>query len=129
MVSFPPSDPELQPMGKQRARPVPITDYSSDKVETTIQNSVPSLLLFNDSYHQGWRATVNGKEVGITPANYYAMAITVPPGLTHIVFRFLPDYFVTAAKLSGAGLILLCIVTAVARVYYWRKRQLQISKP
>jgi len=85
------------------------------KLEMTIVSPSGGILLFNDSYHPGWQAWVNGQPQEVLRANYNFMAVKLLPGTSVVKFQFVPPYFVLGKRLAGlgAGLFLLfCILLA-----------------
>ena len=47
-------------------------------------------LVYNDSYHSGWQARVNDASVPVYRANAAFKGIWLPPGETHVLFRYQP---------------------------------------
>lgn len=98
-------------------------ERSTDKIELETHKDVPSVLLFNDSYHEGWKAFINGVEQPIILANRAFMAIKLPAGTNKIAFQFLPRYFILSLYASSSG-ILIFIFIALA-LYLRRTRSFQ----
>lgn len=63
-------------------------------------------LLLNESYVDGWRATVNGQSAKVLRANLRFMTIPVEAGPFEVTFEYRPKWFLTGIALSGAGLLL-----------------------
>ncbi len=87
-------------------------DVSSDRAELETTTDSPALLLFDDSFDPGWRATVNNKPVRILHANYNFMAIPLPAGDDHVVFEYKPRAFLIGAICALAGLAILALAFA-----------------
>src|SRR5436309_7591063 len=85
-------------------------EISPDEIELEVSSSAPAILLFNDSYHDGWKAFVNGMERPVIHANYNFMATMIPSGAVRVVFRFQPRFFTYGAYAALAGgLLFLCV--------------------
>ena len=90
-----------------RAIPLDYTSPTTSRIEVSVRAARPSLVLFNDSYHKGWGAEVNGRAVEVLRANYNFMAVAVPPGQSNVVFRFRPRRLFLGLKVSAIGAALL----------------------
>ena len=74
----------------------------------------PRVLLFVDSYYPGWRATVNGKEVPIFPANNAFKAIVVPAGSSDVRFAFSSTRVTAGFALAGVAVVLVALIVLAA---------------
>jgi hypothetical protein len=114
-------DPDIEWADSREAERIPqYAEQSTDEIELEVHSGTPGILLFNDSYHEGWRAFVNGSEQPIIPANRAYMAIKIPSGKNKISFKFLPSYFVRSLYSSGAGILML--ILTVSFLYFRRDR-------
>ena len=69
-----------------------------------------AILVLADSYYPSWKASVNGNEVKILPANINQRAIILPPGKNDVIFWYSKDKFHLGVKISAiAGIIFLII--------------------
>jgi len=66
--------------------------------------AVPSLLVYADTYYEGWRAFVDDREVPIVRANHAFKAVRVDPGQHVVRFVFDPWTFRWGAGITLAGL-------------------------
>jgi len=60
----------------------------------------PRLAVLGSSFHTGWKARIDGRDVPILRANYLFQAAEVPAGLHTITFEFKPDSFSRGARIS-----------------------------
>ena len=60
------------------------------EVETRIPGDSPMILVLNELHYPGWRAWVNGREVGIMRANHLVRAVRVPGGVSNVRFEYRP---------------------------------------
>ncbi len=86
--------------------PVNISNYSPDSVQLEADSPHGGWLVLSDLYFPGWRATVDGADTPIFPANYLFRAVRVEPGHHVVAFTYRPSSLY-------AGLVL-CSVAFVA---------------
>ncbi|HOV76010.1 MAG TPA: YfhO family protein [Candidatus Hydrogenedentes bacterium] len=73
------------------------------------------LLVLAASYHQGWRATVDGKHAVVERVNGDFMGCVIEPGIHAVEFRFDPESLAMGKRVSGLGLaVLACMLAAAA---------------
>jgi len=68
----------------------------------------PALLVLNDAYAEGWRASVDGEPAEIVPANYLARGVFLPGGEHRVAFRYR-----TPLLLEGIVVAALCALAAL----------------
>jgi hypothetical protein len=107
----------------------PITGPSTEVVEAGFNTYVvranateQSVLVFADTYYDGWRAFVDGAEVPIIRANHAFKAVQVGPGPHLVRFVFDPWSFRLGAMLSGVGLAIVVVLLGWSGVRAWRQR-------
>lgn len=89
---------------------VEMTSFSPDKIEYTVDAKGKQLILFSEIYYpDGWKATIDGKEVDILKANYLLRALEVKGGKSKIVFEYNPILKSNAEKVSWFGSIILLL--------------------
>ncbi len=64
-----------------------VTDLP-ERVDVETASGGPVLLVLNDAYAAGWRATVDGRLAEILPANYLARGVWVPAGAHRVEFAY-----------------------------------------
>jgi hypothetical protein len=113
------------PKGTDVSLPAQELDYQSagaDRITLDVVADRTSLLLFNDSYHYGWKATLDDHPTAVLQANYAFMGVMIPKGSHRVEFRFEPPslawigYFRIAA--AGLFLVFLCGFGALS----WQRR-------
>ncbi|MFA4873444.1 MAG: YfhO family protein [Patescibacteria group bacterium] len=77
-----------------------------------------ALLVLNESWYPGWRATIDGAETAIFPVNLAFQGIIVPEGEHRIEFQYRSQYFFWGAIVSGIAWFTLLIFT----IQYWYRR-------
>jgi hypothetical protein len=86
---------------------------SPDEVVVTIENAGRGLLVFNETFDAGWRATIDGESTPIHRVNAVAQGVVVESGAREVRFRYRPRGLRAGAVLSGAGWLVLagsCVI-------------------
>lgn len=65
-----------------------LTGFDANSVKLETNFSEEKFLVYNDCYHSGWRAFVNGHPVQVIQANYAFKGVRIPAGLQRVEFRF-----------------------------------------
>jgi uncharacterized membrane protein YfhO len=73
-------------------------------------------LVVNESWDDGWTATVDGKSVPVIPGNYAFRAVCLPAGEHTIQMVYSPASFIVGRAVSGFTVLILLGLGAV-RVY------------
>ena len=66
---------------------------SENQLRGQIETDEPRMLVFNESYHPGWRAWLNGEEVKPERVLGQFMGLAAPAGKHTVEFRFSPRVF------------------------------------
>lgn len=77
--------------------------YASQRVTLDV-TSGGGVLILSDAYYPGWRATVDGVNTTIWPANVAFRAVVMPPGEHTVVFWYDPDSFKVGTIMSSVAL-------------------------
>ncbi|NOK12625.1 YfhO family protein [Corallococcus exercitus] len=106
-----PSTPE-GPLG-----PVRMLPGTPEHLTVEVESPSAAVLVVNDAFQPGWRATLDGQAVPILPANVAVRAVAVPAG-KHVVELNYRTPGLTAGLVVGAaawlGLFLACLGTRFA---------------
>ena len=80
------------------------------KLLIEVDSPTPQLLVLSESFHPGWRATIDQKSRPVLRVNGDFMGCLVEPGQRRVVFEFRPCSLQRGwiASCSGLGLILVC---------------------
>jgi uncharacterized membrane protein YfhO len=94
-----------------------ILEYFQGRIKLLIENTEPSLLVINESYHPGWKAFSDSQQVEIIRANYLFMGVSLETGKHEIDLRFRPPAFVIGVLISclTVGLILFIAIANIQR--------------
>ncbi|MGV3707262.1 MAG: YfhO family protein [Gemmatimonas sp.] len=103
--------------------PVTFSRYEPGAIDLTIGGSAPegSALVVSENYYPGWTATVDGKTVDVSRADYTIMGIPLPPGAKQVQLRFDSAPY-QQGKLITIVALLAAIGAVVAGLLLDRKR-------
>lgn len=103
------SDGRHLPVAEARGdlwRPVDLLTYAPGEV--TVRANLPTggAVVLLEAWHPGWRATIDGQETTVYPADHAFMAVLSSPGSHEVRFRFRPRWFavgVNVALVTASG--------------------------
>ena len=71
---------------------LPYTDGGKDQIIVHVKNTEDRYVLFNDTFHPGWKAYIDGEEVPVARANYAFMGMFVPKISDELRLSFEPAW-------------------------------------
>ncbi|UCH77504.1 MAG: YfhO family protein [Candidatus Coatesbacteria bacterium] len=92
----------------------------STALEATCRAAGPALLVLDELFYPGWRATVDGRPAEIYRANLISRAVVVPAGPHTVEFRFVPVSFYVGLAIS---VVSWAVVLGAAAVSTFRRRR------
>lgn len=97
----------------------------ADVISVKVAADTPRVIVFNDRFAAGWKASWNGQPLQILRANRAFMAVILPPGVGNLEFNFTPEGFYLLAKISAISAIIVLIlgVCVVGRWFFTKLRQ------
>jgi uncharacterized membrane protein YfhO len=101
---------------------VTLKEHLPNSIKYTSNNSNDGFAVFSENYYQGWRATIDGKEVDIYRVNYVQRGLAIPKGKHTIEFTFEPPVVKTGSTIALVSSILM-ILAIVGVVYFEQKQQ------
>ncbi|MCC6694137.1 MAG: YfhO family protein [Candidatus Hydrogenedentes bacterium] len=101
---------------------VRLLDERHGRVRIQVQTETPQLLIFDESFHRGWKATAfpsgasteNGTPLEILRVNGDFMGVALEPGTYEVQFEFDPESFRNGVRLSLVGIGLSIVHLAIA---------------
>jgi hypothetical protein len=100
-----------------------IVSYTPERIEIHAGASASGLLVLSDAFYPGWRATVDGAETPIVPANVLFRGVPLPPGEHTVVFTFEPTSWQLGLGLAAVGLVSLAACGLLALWGFRRQRR------
>lgn len=91
-----------------------------EHVVLQVRAKVPAVVVLNDAFYSGWKATVDGVPTPILAANHVVRAVAVEPGTHDVVFTYQTPHLRVASAIS----LLFLLGGAAARV---RRRRHQVG--
>lgn len=93
------------------AGPARLTVDGDTRVTVEADAERPGQLILLDTFYPGWKATVDGRDAEIRPANAAFRAVSLPAGHHRVEFAYRPRSFIAGASASlAAGLVVLAIL-------------------
>ena len=90
---------------------IELVSYTPNELHYRYNAQVNRLAVFSEIYYpNGWKATVDGTEIGIMRADWTLRAAMLPAGSHELVMRFSPASYRTGAGISLACSILLLLL-------------------
>jgi hypothetical protein len=116
-----PDDASRAPITRLADAGVDRIDYGWNRVDLTARASTRSLLLLNDVFYPGWRATVDGREVPILRANRLFRAVPLPNAGTHkVTFEYRPWQAPAGLAVTALTGVIMAVLALIA--WRWRRR-------
>lgn len=88
-----------------------------DALALDVSLDAPGLLVVNDTFVEGWRATVDGMPASIERVNGLVRGVWLGSGEHHVTMRYRPPGLPLGTALSLATLVALCLATYRAGQY------------
>ena len=95
-----------------------IMSFTPNSVVLEVDSSSKHLLVFNDAYHPGWQAWIDGEETDILRTNYVFKGVVIPPGVHKVIFKFTPPGF-----RMGLLITIFTVITIFVFVSFYGKKE------
>ena len=92
---------------------VELVIYKPNTIQFRTKTDSPQILYISDTYDNGWKSFIDGKETGTMKANYALRAINIPAGAHTVVMNYAPDEFTYGIIVSLIGFILFTVFLTV----------------
>lgn len=94
-----------------------VTEWQRNRLVVRVDAPSAGVVVIQEMFHPGWRATVNGAPADMLPANGFARAVKVPAGASTVVLTYDAPGFRRGAVVACLGwLALLAVAWRVSRV-------------
>lgn len=91
-----------------------ITSYDANQVKIATETKQDEILVLADQFADGWKATIDGKNSRISPANLIFRAVKIPAGKHEVIFNYYPSSFDFGLKISVISIFLLILGSFIA---------------
>jgi hypothetical protein len=111
---------EGKPLLKDSTAFLELKKYQANELEFTSESKTPQLAVFSEIYYpEGWKISIDGKEVPYIKADYLLRAVYVPAGKHSIKMIFAPEVIAKGKVISmiAFGLFLLLSGLGIWRLY------------
>lgn len=99
-----------------------LVSYAPNKLTYQAELEGNGMAVFSEIYYpEGWKATIDGREVPVLRANYVLRALEIPAGSHEIVVSFEPAVYEVGNKVMIGSSIVLLIVVIMVGGYQVRK--------
>jgi hypothetical protein len=114
------SPPQLALAAAENPGSVRLLQYEGEQIRLTADIATNCLLVLGEKYHQGWKATVDGRQQLIVPVNHILRGLYLTPGKHTVEFRFDPLPFKIGKWLTLGSLTLFGLI-ALREWWFWRR--------
>jgi hypothetical protein len=114
------SAPPLALTSAPKPGEVRLERYEGERLSLSATVTANSLLVLGEKYHNGWKATIDGKPSTIVPVNHILRGVYLTPGRHTVEFRFDPLPFKIGKWLTLGSFALFGIVAL--REWWLRRR-------
>lgn len=102
---------------------IKMTSYAPNKITYSANTKSEQFAVFSEIYYpEGWKATIDGKEVEIAKTDYLLRGLKIPAGKHTVVFEFdLPKYHTSGTLASISSILIL--LALVGGIYTDRRKK------
>ncbi len=122
----------LSPLNSSSANFPGTATIVSDRVNEVgidVNTPQPAMLILNDSWDSGWKATVDGLQQPVLRVNYAFRGVVVPVGKHNVTFLYRPALVLIGLMISGVAIILLAIIFSLVGIVTLRRCYRTRSQP
>ncbi|MCB9771593.1 MAG: YfhO family protein [Candidatus Omnitrophica bacterium] len=96
-----------------------VTDFDTNSLKIKTNYLSEKFLVYTDSFHDDWKAYVNGRITKIHRVHTAFKGISLPAGPNEVVFRYSPSGVVVMSFAVSVAFLFL----AVLMIWFWRKEK------
>ncbi len=105
---------------------IQITTFNANEMEVLAYKKTPGLLVYLQNNYPGWKAFIDGKQATVIPVNITFMAITMPAGSHHIIFKYQPQGIINAWYAALVSFVILVILYCL--LFFSKRRSMTPQK-
>jgi len=87
-LHFPGKIPKQAQIITSHSREARVSDYNVNEITLKTNFHSKKFLVYNDNFHRGWTAFIDGKKVNLWKANFAFKGLWIPEGEHVVTFRF-----------------------------------------
>lgn len=91
-------------------QPARITRFEAERIEVTVESTVPGILVLAEPWYPGWTATIAGRAASLQPVNGWMRGVPVPAGRHEVVLRYHSQYFALGALVTALAVGIACLL-------------------
>lgn len=92
---------------------VELVRYDPNTIQFRTKSDTTQILYLSDTYDEGWKSFIDGKQTETLKANYAVRAVYIPSGSHTVIMSYAPIEFTQGIVLSILGLIFFIIFLTV----------------
>ena len=98
---------DSHPLHEAMTNRLKILDFDPNQISLRTTTEHPRLLTFNQNFHPGWKAFLDGERIPLLKSDINLLSLHVPKGEHIAQFAFRPGSLINALYISGAALLLI----------------------
>ena len=102
-----------------------LEEHLPNTIKYTSNNTQDGFAVFSENFYNGWKATIDGKEVDIHRVDYVLRGLAIPKGKHTIEFTFEPQVVKTGSTIALVSSILMLL--AIVGVVYFEQKGKQVA--
>ena len=103
------TDAAVAPGSRSSAAAISYARKSGHHINVWTDCPTEQLLVFNESYDQGWHALMDGAAVPVLRANAVCQGVCLPAGRHEVQFLYRPKGLILGSVVSGAAILALML--------------------
>jgi len=90
-------------------------DYKEDYIKIEVNASGKNFLFFSNTYHPGWKATIDGNKTKTYLVNHGYIGIIIPKGKHIVEFKFAPEsfYITKSIAIIFSSMVILGLILSI----------------
>ena len=115
LATLVPAPSATWPATDAAGKPVPVAWPGPSELRVATHSSSPQVLRLRVSSVPGWKATIDGRPLALTPYLSIMLQARIPPGRHIIVLQYWPNRFTEGLVIAACTVLVLVVAAFVAR--------------
>jgi hypothetical protein len=106
-----------------------LVHYGIQDLEVRTTATGNNILFLSEAYYpKGWKAFIDGNEVGILRLDYLFRGVIIPPGTHTLTMKFEPASFILGKTISLiSNLLILGVLIVLGSIHFWKRIPVQCA--